>query len=108
MNKFKLLAIAFVFGTASLFANSINNPEVSGDEIRAQITELINASSANLETKVSANITFSFNTEGEIVILKVQSMDKDVLDFVRENLNGKKIENPGKSKKKYEMFITIK
>ena len=43
MNKFKLLAIAFVFGTASLFANSINNPEVSGDEIRAQINELINA-----------------------------------------------------------------
>ena len=42
------------------------------------------------------------------MILKVQSMDKDVLDFVRENLNGKKIENPGKSKKKYEMFITIK
>jgi len=108
MNKFKLMAIAFVFGTASLFASSINNPEVSGDEIRTQIVELVNASANNIDAKISVNITFSFNSEGEIVVLKVESREKEVLNFVRENINGKKIENPGKVRKKYEMFITIK
>ena len=108
MNKFKLMAIAFVLGTASLFASPINNPDVSSDEIRSQIIELVNASASNIDTEISANITFSFNTEGEIVVLKVESLDKNVLTFIRENINGKKIENPGKVRKKYEMFITVK
>ena len=44
----------------------------------------------------------------ESLVLKVESLDKNVLTFIRENINGKKIENPGKVKKKYEMFITVK
>lgn len=108
MNKFKLMAIALVFGTASLFANTVSNPEISGDEIRNQIIELIDNVNDNLEIRASVNVTFSFNSEGEIVVLKVGSKDKDVLNFIRENMNGKTIENPGKQKKKYNMVITIK
>jgi hypothetical protein len=108
MNKFKLMAIAFVFGTASLFASTITNPEVSGDEIRSQIVALVDASAKTLESPISVEITFSFNSEGEIVILKVQSRDKEILDFIRTNINGEKLENPGKMRKKYEMFITVK
>lgn len=108
MNKFKLMAIAFVLGTASLFASTINNPDVSGDEVRSQIVQLVNASANSIDTKISVNITFSFNTDGEIVVLKVNSPDKEVLNFIRENINGKKIENPGKVRKRYEMLITVK
>lgn len=108
MNKFKLMAIALVFGAASLFANTISNPEISGDEIRKQIIELVDNVSDNLEIRTSVNVTFTFNSEGEIVVLKVGSKDKDVLSFIRENMNGKTIENPGKEKKKYNMVITIK
>lgn len=108
MNKFKLMAIALVFGAASLFANTISNPEASGDEIRKQIIELVDNVDADLDVKTSVNVTFSFNSEGEIVVLKVGSKESNVLNFIRENLNGKTIENPGKEKKKYSMLITIK
>ena len=33
--------------------------------------------------------------------------DKEVLKFVRENLNGKTIENPGKVKREYTMPISV-
>lgn len=108
MNKFKLMAIALVFGAASLFANTVSNPEISGNEIRKQIIELVDNVSDNLEIRTSVNVTFSFNSEGEIVVLKVGSKDNDVLNFIRKNMNGKTIENPGKEKKKYSMVITIK
>ncbi|RXP64531.1 hypothetical protein EC396_00720 [Lutibacter sp. HS1-25] len=108
MNKFKLLAIAFVFATTTIFANSISNPGISGDEIRKQIIELVDASNSDFNAPISANITFSFSSEGEIIVLKVESIDKDVLTFIRENVNGKVLANPGKVKKTYEMKITIK
>ena len=106
MNKFKLLAIAFVFGTASLFANSVN-PEVSKDDIRAQIVELIANSKTDIVNETNVDIVFTFNTDGEIVVLRVTSKDKEVLEFVREKINRQKLENPGKVNKQYTMPIVI-
>ncbi|UMB53197.1 hypothetical protein MKD41_12740 [Lutibacter sp. A64] len=108
MNKFRLLAIALVFGTTSLFASTIITPDVSKDEIRKQIVELVENSSNTIESQVLVNVTFTFSTEGEIVVLKVNSRDKKVLSFIRENLNNKVLENPGKPNKHYTMNINIK
>jgi len=108
MNKFRLLAIALVFGTTSLFANTIITPEVSKDEIRKQIVELVESSTNTFENQVLVNVTFTFSSEGEIVVLKVNSTDKQVLAFIRENLNSKTLENPGKANKRYTMSINIK
>jgi len=107
MNKFRLLAIALVFGTMSLFANSIPTSEVSKDEIRAQIIELVENSQNTIESEVTVKVTFTFSSEGEIVVKKVGSTDKDVLAFIRENINSKKLENPGKVNKNYTMPIVI-
>lgn len=41
MKKFKLLALAIVLGTASLFAN-VSESKVPVQEIRKQIVELVN------------------------------------------------------------------
>ena len=108
MNKFRLLAIALVFGTTSLFANTIITPDVSKDEIRKQIIELVENSTNTIENQVIVNVTFTFSTEGEIVVLKVNSTDKQVLSFIRENLNSKTLENPGKLNRHYTMAINIK
>lgn len=108
MNKFRLLAIALVFGTTSLFANTIITPDVSKDEIRKQIIELVENSTNTIENQVIVNVTFTFSTEGEIVVLKVNSTDKQVLSFIRENLNSKTLENPGKVNRHYTMAINIK
>ncbi|SDW19398.1 hypothetical protein SAMN05444411_101255 [Lutibacter oricola] len=105
MNKFKLLALALVLGTTSLFASI--NPEVSKEEIRKQIVELVQDFQSTIDNQ-DVKVTFTFSTEGEIVVLKVASSDKDVLSFVRKNLNGKVLQNPGKVNRHYTMPIRIK
>lgn len=108
MNKFKLMAIAFVFGTVSLFANNAETPEISKDEIRKQIAELVHDYNDVINAEVAVRVTFTFSTEGEIIVLKVNSSDKNVLTFIRENLNGKILANPGKAYRHYTMPIIIK
>jgi len=107
MKKIKLLAIALVMGTVSMLANS-DNPVVSKDEIKKQITELIEVAGNTIENETVIDVEFTFGTKGEIVVLKVNSRDRKVLAFIRENLNGKVLENPGKVYKKYRLPITIK
>lgn len=106
MNKLRLLAFAFVLGTTSLFANV--NPDVSKDEIRQQIIELVKVADNTIATETAVTVIFSFSSEGEIVILKVDSIDQDVISFVRENLNGKTVENPAKPGRNFTMSIVLK
>ncbi len=108
MNKVKLLIVAFVVSTMSLFANEVETPAVSKDEIRNQIVELLKDVNTNLSSEEVVNVTFTFNTDGEIVVLKVQSEKKEILKFIRTNLNGKKIENPGRVKREYTMPINVR
>jgi len=108
MNKFRLLAIALVFGTASLFANNITSPDVSKEEIREQIIELVENSEITFESQGTINIFFTFSSEGEIIVTKVDSRDKNVLSFIRKNINGKTLKNPGIEGKKIKMSLLIK
>lgn len=107
MNKFKLLAIALVFGTTSLFANNIINPEVSKDQIRQQIIELVQHSQNSIDSQITVNVTFTFSTSGEIIVKKIDSSDKEVLAFIRKNINSKKLKNPGRANKNFTMPIVI-
>ena len=108
MNKFKVLAIALVLVTTSLFASNIENPEVSKDEIRNQIVELVQFSNNSIDSQITVNVTFTFSTSGEIVVKKVNSTDKEVLAFVRENINSKVLVKPGRANKNFTMPIVIK
>lgn len=108
MNRFKLLTIALFLGSASLFASTIINPDVSKDEIRKQIVELVESAAGTIENEIVVDLTFTFSTEGEIIVKKLSTRNKYVLKFVRENLNGKKIENPGRANKNYKMSIMVK
>jgi hypothetical protein len=107
MKNVKLFLVTFVIGTLGLFANNIETPSVSKDEIRKQIVELFNTSEIVFEQNSYVNITFTFNTEGEIVVLKVDSMNENILKFIRENLNNKKFNKPGKVNKEYTMPINV-
>lgn len=107
MKKVQLLLVAFALGTMSLFANNVETPTVSKEEIRQQIVELIQSTDMSFDQDSSVNISFTFNTSGEIVVLKVDSMNKEVLNFVRKNLNGVKLENPGKVGREYTMPLSV-
>ncbi|MFD1293057.1 hypothetical protein ACFQ5N_04325 [Lutibacter holmesii] len=108
MRKFKLLAIAFVFGTASLFASNDVPSEKPKKEIRTQIVELLTTPEFEIKNEINTMISFTFNSEGEIVVLSVDSVNPDILNYVRENLNRKRIQNPGERDKIFTMSLKVK
>ena len=106
MKKFMLLALATVIGTASLFATNVN-PDDSKKEMRTQIVELLNTPSFGVKNDVNVEIIFTFSSEGEIVVLNVDSSDHDILKYVRKNLNYQKIQNPGERDKLYSLPLKM-
>ena len=107
MKKFKLLALALLISTTSLLASNIENAD-SKDGIRNEIVKLLKTPDFRLENDLTVTIEFTFSSEGEVVVLSVDSKDKNILDYIRKNLNYKKIENPGKRDKRYTMPIKVK
>ena len=106
MRKLMLMALALVIGTASLFATN-ENPDDSKKEMRAQIVKLLDTPSYDTKKVIDVAITFTFSSEGEIVVLHVDSRDGEVLNYVRRNLNYKKIESPGVKDKLYSMQLKV-
>lgn len=107
MKKFKLLALALVIGTASLFATNGNDLIEPNKKIRTQIVNLLEAPNFIIENETKVIISFTFNSEGEIVVLTVDTRDKNILNYIRENLNNKKVENPGERDKLYTMPLKV-
>lgn len=105
MRKIKLLAVALVIGTASLFAATVE--EVPSEEIRSQIVKLLQTPDFGIDTEMTVNISFTFSSEGEVVVLSVDSKRRNVLNYIRHNLNYKKIQNPGEKDKLYTMPLKI-
>jgi len=108
MKKFKLLALAFVLGTVSLFATNGVTPDEPNKEIRNQMVQLLDTPDFTVQEDMDIAITFTFNSEGEIVVLNVNSQNTEVLNYVRENLNGKVMKIPGERDKLYAMPLKIK
>lgn len=107
MRKFKLLALALVISTTSLFATDSNESD-NKDGMRNQIVKLLKTPDFTLAKDLTVTIEFTFSSAGEIVVLSVDSKDNDILDYIRKNLNYKKILNPGERDKHYSMPIKVK
>ncbi|MBT8318186.1 MAG: hypothetical protein HKP59_11240 [Lutibacter sp.] len=108
MKKFKLMALVFIIGTASLFATNTNELTTVNKELRNQIVSLLQSPDFYVEKDAVINITFTFSSQGEIVVLKVGCDNCDVLNYVRKNLNHKKIENPGVANRVYTLPLKVK
>jgi len=106
MKKLKVLALALVITTGSLFAAEIV-PDIPVKEIRSQIVDLFHAPEFTLNEELKINIVFTFNSEGKIVVLSVDSKDSDVLDYVRKNLNNKTIDTPGEMNRVFTMPLRL-
>ena len=107
MRKFKLMALALVIGTASLFAANGEDPKEANKKIRSQIVSLLQAPDFVVENETTVMLTFTFSSQGEIVVLNVDSRDKNILNYIRENLNYKKVDNPGERDKLYTMPLKV-
>jgi len=107
MKNLKLWALAFVIGTVGVFATTTDLPDVPVKQIGMQISELLTEPDFAIEEDMKVEVVFTFNTEGELIVLKVDSKDKDVLNYVRETLNHKKIDTPGENNRVFTLPLTI-
>ncbi len=109
MKKFKLLALALAIGTMSLFATTTNGlPDIPVKQIGSQISSLFDAPDFDVTEDLKVNILLTFDSDGKIVILKVDSKDKDVLNYVYKTLNHKTIETPGEMNRVFTLPLKIK
>ena len=108
MKNLKLLALALVIGTSSLFAATVELPDVPVKQISMQISELFTETPdfAVIED-MKINVVFTFNSEGEVIVLKVDSKNKDVLNYIRKTLNHKMLDTPGEMNRVFTMPLTI-
>jgi len=106
MKKLMLTALALVIATTTLFATNAN-PDDDNKNIRSQIIEIMDAPDFTINKDTTVAITFTFNSEGEIIVLSVDSTDHKVLNYVRKNLNHKTIANPGERDKLYSFQLKV-
>jgi len=107
MRKFKVLALALIIGTTSLFAANGDNLKEPNKKMRSEIVSLLQAADFTVENEMTVEITFTFSSQGEVVVLNVNTKDKNILNYIRENLNYKKVGNPGLRDKLYTMPLKI-
>lgn len=107
MKKLMLTALALVIATTTLFATNVNSDDDSKN-IRSQIIQIMDAPDFTINEDTTVAITFTFDSEGEIIVLSVDSKNSKVLNYVRENLNHKAIDNPGERDKLYSFHLKVK
>ena len=107
MKKLKLLALALLIGSTSLFASTMGDGDTPKKEIRQQIVKLLQAPDFVVSEEITVNLVFTFSSEGEVVVLSVDSTNQDVLNFIRKNLNYKKLDLAGERDKLYTMPLKI-
>ncbi|WP_025742403.1 hypothetical protein [Aquimarina pacifica] len=92
MKNVKVVFAALVIIVSSqVFANNTidANPK---QQLRQEITTLLEAPKMDIEqNEVKANVEFTLNANGEIVVLTVNSEKMGVDDYVKGRLNYKKI-----------------
>jgi hypothetical protein len=106
MKKLKLVAVALLFGMTSMFASE--KVEKTTTEIRNQIVTLFDDAKFIAESDFKVNFSFTFNANGEIIVLNVDSTRADIKDYLRKNVNYKKLDNPGIPNEVYTMPIKVK
>ena len=102
-----LTALALVIATTTLFASN-EIPDETNKNIRSQIIKLMDAPEFTIKEDTTVAITFTFNSENQIIVLSVDSKDNNVLNYIRKNLNHNVIANPGERDKLYSFQLKVK
>lgn len=87
MKNLKIVVVALMIGTTGMFASNINNSEISTNDLKNHVVNY----DAGIEKNI--NLKLAVNSEDEIVVLGLDSKNSDVLNYVRENVNGQKVNN---------------
>ncbi|NJB72456.1 hypothetical protein GGR42_002947 [Saonia flava] len=112
MRKISLVLVAAMLLTAgNLFANDFTKVEPS-KKLSTQIAEMLNDNKIVLEQdydELTAQIRFTINNEGEIVVMSVDTENNSLEGFVKSKLNYQKVELDNfKEGKIYTIPVRIK
>jgi len=89
MKKFALLVLALVF-TASTYAFTL--PVPTNEALRTEITKMLKKADLKFDSPfLTAEVTFTVTTRGEIVVLDVVSDHPELENFIKAKLNYKKV-----------------
>ena len=106
MKNLKILAFAFIISTSSLFASEIV-PDIPVKDIRSQVVDLLSNPEFKINEEIVVNVLFTFSSEGDIVVLKVDSQNPDVIQYVRDHINHKMIATPGEPNREFTLPLRI-
>jgi hypothetical protein len=92
MRKLSLVFVAaMLLVTGNIFANNVEKDNPSKD-LSVQIGELLeNTSFTNDDVNLTAQVRFTLNNQGEIVVLSVDTDNERLESFVKYRLNYKKV-----------------
>jgi len=108
MRKFIVLLVIAVLGNTQLFASD-NNTIISEQQLRNEVATLLESPQITVEQEeLSADIEFTLNNNGEIVVLLVNSDDTIVENYVKSRLNYKKIDSAINKNRVYKLTLKIK
>ncbi|WP_128755225.1 hypothetical protein [Aquimarina sediminis] len=94
MKELTVLVFVLVLGASQLFAINSKPEKDSNPQLRDQIAVLLEKPQIKLleqEQQLRAKIEFTINTEGEIVVLNVDSKRQVIESYIKSRLNYKKI-----------------
>lgn len=106
MRKISLVLVAALLLTAGNVLANDYKPEKPTNKLTTQIHKMLKSNNFAIEDDLTANVRFTINDEGEIVVLSVATSDQVLESFLKGRLNYKKVEN-AKEGKIYTIFVRI-
>ncbi|QTE24046.1 hypothetical protein [Polaribacter cellanae] len=94
MKKLTIVFLVTVMTTLSTFSNNENKDEKikkENIELRTKVVNLLKSFKIELKENIAVSIKFIINSEGEIVVLSVDSKEESVVKFVKTRLNYQKV-----------------
>jgi len=91
MKKLSVLLLAVAFGVSSVASASVN-PNTVEEEVREEVQLSLKKPSFKIEKELKADVTLMLNQENEMIVVSVDSDDKQLESFIKSRLNYKKID----------------
>ncbi len=92
MKKLVLIIIVACISISSFAFNTNTLKAPKNEKLRNEITNILQSATLNFESGfVKAIVTFTVTPKGEIIVLAVDSDNKDIEHYLRGKLNYKKV-----------------
>ncbi|MEH6659488.1 hypothetical protein [Leeuwenhoekiella marinoflava] len=109
MKKLHVLVLALALSATNLFANTDPKPASKSVELRAQVVALLGNPNIELEQDIlESDIHFMVTTQGNLVVLNVDTENKAVENYIKSRLNYKKTNLKVLRNRFFNLTYTIK